>query len=343
MGRPRFCLIDKQDSHNTYSCFKLESMTKEDLEEKNICPRCLNRSDSVWHENTGCSKNAKRFICNVHKLHFKVCRCEMPPTTTQSCAVRIPAQRVHKNPHKKTDFSDKKVFFYSEIAHLKDKDGKFIPVVVNYDSHASDSTVHGSLAEHLRDVHDEGSIVIQQYGTNLKQKNAITGLIKLEELDEDVRLLVNDNPPAEMIKNEAVLPKLWQQKHGVEKKFISSSGKVMIMLGQDMAHLFPVQVDNQGKLVLAKSCLTSNFLIGGNYEEKVLTDEEENEDSTMEQLETEEVQEAEQADNKEPAIRPIKRDKDDAKKTAHGHCTKVRKRIKKWKKTREDIVENPEI
>ena len=50
-------------------------------------------------------------------------------------------------------------------------------------------------------------------------------------------------------------------------------------------------------------------------------DKEENADSTMEQLETEEVQEAEQADNKEPAIRPIKKVKDDVKKTAPGHCT----------------------
>ena len=183
-----------------------------------LCPKCLARSDSTWHSDNGCSEYSKKFVCRQHDLHYRVCKCESHPKTTQNCAVRIQAKPKLQQKNKKNEFLDPVVFFYSETAHMKMKDGSYAPVIVNYDSHATDSSVHGSMVQHLRDVHNEGSIIVQEYGTISKQNNTKTGMIKLKELDEAIRMLVNDNAPQKMSRNEAKMPKLWRQKYGMDEK-----------------------------------------------------------------------------------------------------------------------------
>ena len=146
-------------------------MSKEDVEKANLCPKCLARSDSAWHADKGCSEHARKFICKKHDLHWGVCKCEKPKTTVQhrTMAMKVSKPKLQQvfNTLPKGNFFDRTILFYSEIAHLQSKTGKYIPVCINYDSYATDSSIHESLKEHLKDLHDEGDVEVHQYGLSL--------------------------------------------------------------------------------------------------------------------------------------------------------------------------------
>ena len=276
VGKPRNCLIcKKKDSHSTFMCYNLKNMSKEDVEKLNLCAKCLGRSDSTWHSDKGCAEHTKKFVCKQHNLHYGICKCEKPKSSIQNCTLRVLKPKFQKSSTlslPKGDFFDRIVLFFSETAHIKTKDG-YVPVTVNYDSYATDSSIHESLQEHLMEIHDEGSVEVQQFGNILKQPNTKTGLAKLKEVKEAIRLMINQNPPQKLEQQEARVPKRWQEKYGLKHQFASTAGIVKLVLGQDNAHLFPRRVDSQGKLVLSKSCLTGKFIVGGKFEENM--DEEE--------------------------------------------------------------------
>ena len=114
-------------------------------------------------------------------LHFFLCENVIHNAiwnTIQNCTLRVLKPKYQKSSSlslPKGDFFDRIVLFFSETAHIKTKDG-YMPVLVNYDSYATDSSVHESLQEHLLEIHDEGSVEVQQFGTILKQPNTKTAI-----------------------------------------------------------------------------------------------------------------------------------------------------------------------
>ena len=154
---------------------------------------------------------------------------------------------------------------------METSDRKSVTVVLSYDSMASDSSVSAKLEGHLTEVESEGNILIQQYGNVLEQPNTCTGLIKIKELKQALRCMINKQEVQEMSSKTVDIPRRWSDKYGLGRQFENVSGEVQIVIGMDNAKLHPRYVDKEDGLVLSRSVITQRMIISGKISQQTPT------------------------------------------------------------------------
>ena len=246
------CAICKQE-HPTHTCEQLKHFSVEDLKKRNICTKCLKRSNTQIHTNHGCNPRTNHFVCRTHNIHHLICRC---PKTTQNKTQVLTST-------KKGDFFQRQILFNAEKVHIELEDGNVVPVLLQYDSWASDSSINAKLAGGLKGLQHEGNLLIQQFATVVEQPDTYTGLVKLKEMDEELRCMVSQQEPQNVHSKVVDVPVIWREEHGLSDQFVSSGGEVMLVLGMDNYKLFPRFIDGQKDLVLSRSVITNNIIVGG--------------------------------------------------------------------------------
>ena len=169
---------------------------------------------------------------------------------------------------KKGDFFRRQILFNAEKVHMELGDGSVVPILLQYDSWASDSSINAKLAGGLKDLQHEGNLLIQQFATVVEQPNTYTGLVKLKEMNEELRCMVSQQEPQNVNSKVVNVPNIWREEHGLSDQFVSEGGEILLVIGMDNYRLFPRFIDGQEDLVLSRSVITNNIIVGGKTQKK---------------------------------------------------------------------------
>ena len=157
----------------------------------------------------------------------------------------------------------RKIIFNTEQVMLETRSGETVSVIMNYDSWAGDTSVTYKLQSYLHKIENEGNLRIQQYGSVIAQPNTCTGLVKIKDLNVALRFMINQQEHQYVSSTDVNIPEKWRKDHGLNNKFKNASGKIELVLEMDNYKLHPRFIDSEGGLVLSKSVITNNLIIGG--------------------------------------------------------------------------------
>ena len=76
---------------------------------------------------------------------------------------------------------------------------------------------------------------------------------------------------------EVKIPEKWRKEHGLNGTFKNVSGQIELVIGMDNFKLHPRIIDEEGGLVLSRSVITNNLIIGGKVDHLEAKKEEEEE------------------------------------------------------------------
>ena len=69
--------------------------------------------------------------------------------------------------------------FNQEQVKIKSRDGSWKLAILNYDTYATDSSIHESLEHCVTNQEDEGTLNIIQYGSIIEQPHTKTGDVQI--------------------------------------------------------------------------------------------------------------------------------------------------------------------
>lgn len=243
---------------------------KQLLQTRRVCCKCLKQiEDSASHI---CPRSRLDFICADHQVNFLICKCAHGSRIKNNIKKGSTQMRTNTNMLKMNNSQAAiATTLLVEVIKLVDNNGKNHSVLCLYDTGNSNTGIDNSKADVVYGkVPFNQKLVVENFVTGPKNimGNRRTIKVRTRYGPEEIDVYGVQNLKQQYDQKSFKIPKEWEKLYNLPKNPVSASGTSTMVFGLDHAHLFPREVARKDGVIIMKSVLTNNYILGGKIREQ---------------------------------------------------------------------------